>query len=50
MIVVSRSHAGDVSKVVQKSVPQAKVENAGGAGKEYFILFAVTLCSFFSHR
>jgi len=32
-IIVSRSHAGDVQKVVQTSLGQdAKVEPAGGAG------------------
>lgn len=35
---MSRSHAGDVSKVVKESMPEAKVESAGGAGKENLFL------------
>jgi len=41
-IIVSRSHAGDVQKVVQASLGNdAKVEPAGGAGVYYEACYGV---------
>ena len=41
-IIVSRSHAGDVQKVVQASLgDNAKVEPAGGAGAYYATYYAL---------
>ena len=46
-IIVSRSHAGDVQKVVQSSLGEdAKVEQAGGAGLYLYQLLCTNVVCF----